>query len=94
MIGLMNNTKWEEIRLAMLRLGSSSPQFRIKDLGQDEPWRWDGEWYYHFNWGGYESIEWCDIRATSDAQRRVVHELLRTIHVPGIETPEGFRLLG
>jgi hypothetical protein len=36
MIGVMNNTKWEELRAAMYELGSLHPQFRIKDREREE----------------------------------------------------------
>ena len=49
---LMNDTKWNELRLAMYDLDAQSPRRRTKNL---ESWyicRWDGEWFYHFGEGG------------------------------------------
>lgn len=100
MVAVMNNTKWDEVRLAMYDLGNMSPSFRYKDLKDDEPWPWDGEWYYHFcgrgrrPGRGYETIEWCELRTTTEEQREAVRGLLRQIHVPGIETADGFCLFG
>jgi hypothetical protein len=96
MVGLMNNTKWDELRLAMYRLGPLSPQYRIKDRELDAPCAWDGEWFYHFRLPGYDyaDIEWVDLKATSTEQREAIRNRLREIHVPGRETAEGFRVLG
>ncbi len=89
----MNNTKWERLRLAMYGLGELSPTWRIKDLsGYLSPW--DGEWYYHFRQGGYDSIEWVEIRVTSPSQEAAVLASLREVHVPGERSDEGFRVFG
>jgi hypothetical protein len=88
----MNNTKWEELRVAMYALGDLSPQFRIKDCDEDEPWPWDSEWYHHF--AGYENMEWVELRTPSRETREAVRNCLRQIHVPGEETDQGFRLVG
>ena len=53
---LMNNTKWDQLRLAMYDLDDFSPRWRTKDLSgylSD----WDGEWFHHFRTSGYETIE-------------------------------------
>lgn len=94
MIGVSNNTKWEELRVAMYALGTNSPHFRIKDRGRDELWPWDNEWYYHFRCPSYEAIEWVDIRASTLQHRETIHDRLRRIHLPGIETTDGFRVFG
>lgn len=94
MIGVMNNTKWEELRLAMYELGRLHPQFRIKDRDRDEPWAWDGDWCYHFRLRAYEAIEYVDLRVGSQEQRDAVGDRLRAIHLPGTETDEGFRICG
>jgi hypothetical protein len=90
----MNDTKWEELRLAMSAIAEQHPQFRIKDLGRAEPWPWDGEWFYHFRLRPYREIEWVDLRVRSETQRALIRERLHQIHVPGIETETGFRVFG
>lgn len=49
----MNNTKWEEIRSAMLD-SPNTHQWRTKVIKTGYICPWDGEWYYHFklivNW--------------------------------------------
>jgi hypothetical protein len=92
--GIMNDTKWDELRLQMYNLGKDAPRFRIKDLGRDEPWPLDSEWFYHFRGASYCDIQWLDLHVQSDSQRQLVHELLRKVHVPGVVTNEGFRVLG
>ena len=94
LIGVMNDTKWEELRLAMSGLGHLHPQFQIKDLESDNPSLWDGEWYYHFRALPYSTIEWCELRVGSEEQRRAVLQSIRTINLPGYETSDGFRILG
>jgi hypothetical protein len=93
MVPLMNNTKWDELRLAMYNLEDSSPRWRTKDLnGHICPW--DGEWFYHFRNGGYSTIEWVEISTSSDEQNIAVYELLRQIHLPGHRIENGFRVYG
>jgi hypothetical protein len=93
MQAILNNTKWDELRLAMYGLGSESPKWRTKDLsGHICPW--DREWFYHFRDGGYESIEWVEIEVLSSAQDATVLALLRQIHLPGHRIDRGFRVYG
>ncbi len=92
--GLMNDTKWEELRVAMYELGRQHPLFQMKVLNRDEPYFWDGDWFYHFRLLDYKEIEWVDLRVKSNEQREVVRERLAKIHVPGIATQEGFRIFG
>jgi hypothetical protein len=94
MVGVMNDTKWDELRLAMYALGPLGPRFRIKDRGREEPWPWDGEWFYHFRGRGYDAIKHVDLAVGSPAQRDAVRERLRAIHLPGVETDDGFRVYG
>jgi predicted protein tyrosine phosphatase len=91
---VMNNTKWEEIHVAMLELDSLSPKWRTKDRETGFVCPWDGEWFYHFREGGYESIEWVEIGVTSPEQDHEVEAVLAKIHVPGHRTAEGFRVYG
>jgi hypothetical protein len=88
----MNNTKWEELRLAMYAI--------------ELPTRWrcmtitgyysaaDAEWFYHFKSGGYEDIQFVDIFSDSQAHREQIKSALKKIHVPGEETDDGFRVYG
>ncbi|WP_327197080.1 DUF6678 family protein [Sphingobium yanoikuyae] len=89
---VMNDTKWNEIRLAMYGL-SPSPAWRAFDLSGYQS-AIDREWYYHFRAGGYTSMQYVDILVDDAAQRSHVLQALRTIHVPGKETAEGFRVFG
>lgn len=93
-VGVMNDTKWDELRHAMYALGTNSPRFRIKDVAAESSSDWDGEWYYHFRLLPYSKIEWVELRVTSSAQRVIIRQRLREIRVPGEETSEGFRILG
>jgi hypothetical protein len=90
----MNDTKWEELRLAMYSLGDLNPKWRTKDVETGFIPEWDGEWFYHFRSGGYECIEWVEITVTSPAQDDAVLRALRSIHVPGEKTEYGYRVFG
>lgn len=94
LVGVMNDTKWEELRLAMYGLGPLHPQFQVKDLESHEPSTWDGEWFYHFRLLPYSTIEWCDLRICSEEQRLAVLECLRAIRLPGESTANGFHIHG
>lgn len=91
---LMNNTKWDELRLAMYGLGELHPQWRVHNLGSGYLSPWDGEWFYHFRDGDYSTIEWLEIKITSSEQDASVLAALKSIHVPGHRTGEGFRVYG
>lgn len=80
-VPLMNNTKWDEIRLAMSSL-PISPEWRTKDLENGYISEWDREWLYHFKIGGYETIEWLEIRHASLEQKEKILMELSSIHVP------------
>ncbi len=90
----MNNTKWEELRLAMYSLGDLHPKWRTKDVETGFIPEWDGEWYYHFRNGDYESIEWVEIKVASPEQDQAVLRALKSIHVPGERTEHGYRVFG
>jgi len=93
-VPVMNNTKWEELRLAMYSLGDLHPKWRTKDVETGFIPEWDGEWFHHFRTGGYESIEWVEIKVTSADQDKAVLAALRSIHVPGERTKHGYRVFG
>ena len=89
---VMNNTKWEKLRLQMYAL-SPTPAWSTLSTGgyRSHP---DREWFYHFREGGYEDILHVDILVETSAQREAVRSALRAVHVPGEETPSGFRVFG
>jgi hypothetical protein len=91
---LMNNTKWDELRLAMYSLDRLSPRWRTKDVESGYVCSWDGEWFYHFRDGGYESIEWVELEITSSEQEAAALAMLRRVHVPGHRTDVGFKVYG
>jgi len=90
----MDDTKWEEVRLAMYGLGELHPRWRTRDRETGYVSSWDGEWFYHFRTGGYSTIEWLEIATVSDIQRSAVLSALRAIHVPSEEIENGFRVFG
>jgi uncharacterized protein DUF6678 len=89
---VMNNTKWNELRLAMY---NTDPTPRWSTLCQNgyrsAP---DREWYYHFRDGGYEDIVYVDIFADDREHRERIRTAIKRIHVPGEETDNGFRIYG
>lgn len=89
----MNNTKWEEIRLAMAAL-DPSPGYRTRCIDNGYISNWDHEWFYHFRIGGYEPIEWLEICCQTEQERSNVLHALKRIHVPGEATATGFMIYG
>lgn len=88
----MNNTKWNELRLAMYSLEPTPAWSTLSMNGfRSRP---DREWFYHFRDGGYEDIVHVDIFAESVEQRELIRSALKIVHVPGEETAEGFRVFG
>jgi hypothetical protein len=90
---VMNDTKWNEFRLAMHELGELSPKWRSLDLEHGYLCPWDSEWFHHF-YGSYRSIQWVELKVDSDVQRDVVRTALARIHVPGEVTESGFKVYG
>ena len=93
MTPVMNNTKWDELRLSMAGLGELSPQFRVRNLRSGNVSEWDGEWFHHF-YGRHEEDEWVEIAVSSSAQGEAVLQAPRSAHVPGTTTPTGFKVFG
>ncbi len=93
-MSLMNDAKWDELRLAMYNLNVMSPRFRTRWVRNGFMSPWDGEWFHHFRECGYAGIEWVDIRTSSADQDAAVLNELRQIHVPGCRTDDGFRIYG
>lgn len=94
MVSLMNDTKWDELRLAMCELGPLSPRWRTLDVENGHLSEWDGEWFYHFRNSGYKFIKWVEIAIESLAQRQAVLNELAKVRVPGEPTETGFRVIG
>ncbi len=88
----MNDTKWEELRLAMHSLDPIPRWSTLSTRGYQSPS--DREWFYHFREGGYRDILHVDIFADSPEHRRAIHSELKRIRLPGEETPDGFRIFG
>jgi len=88
----MNNTKWDELRLAMYALDPAPAWSTLSTNGYRS--RRDTEWFYHFRDGGYGDIVHLDIFVADEAMRQRVSDALRSIHVPGEQTTEGFRVFG
>lgn len=93
MLPVMNNTKWKELQEAMYGL-QQRPQWRTRCTTNGYISSWDGEWFYHFSEGGFEDIEWVEIKAENETQSELVLSLLKSIHVPGIKTEYGFKVYG
>lgn len=54
---LMNDTKWDELRLAMYGLKGVASRWRTLDVESGYLSVWDRDWYYHFRNGGYKFIQ-------------------------------------
>jgi hypothetical protein len=93
LVPLMNDTKWAELREAMLEI---EPTPRWSAVCAPTGWRSDPdmEWYYHFRQGPYSEYLSVDVLIAGPAQRDQVRAALRKIHLPGEEIEQGFRILG
>jgi len=80
--------------MAMHSLGELKPAWRTRDIKTGHVSPWDREWCYHFQNGGYDTIEWVEIQLTSSEQRAAVLAALVSIHVPGERIEEGIRVFG
>jgi len=88
----MNNTKWEELRLAMDAI-VPAPRYRCMTITGHYSCE-DVDWFYHFRADGYEDIRYVDIFADSQPHREAIATVLKKIHLPGEETGYGFRIYG
>ncbi len=93
LIPVMNNTKWDELRLVMYEL-EPKPAWHTKCWENGFVTPWDREWYYHSRDGGYELTEWVEIRAESKEQKQSVLSVLDRVHVPTEEISDGFVCMG
>lgn len=88
----MNNTKWDELRLAMYSLTPTPVWSTLSKNGYQSPP--DREWFYHFKAGGYDDILHVDIHVETSEQRHLVRLALSRVQVPGEENATGFRIFG
>ena len=88
----MNNTKWDELRLAMYHM-ELSPKWITLSLNGHES-NPDREWFYHFKDGGYDDIVHVDIFVDDEMHRNSIRAAVKRIHLPGAETKDGFRIFG
>lgn len=92
MLAVMNDTKWNELRLAMYEMELSPKWSTFSDNGfSSTP---DREWYGHFRIGGYVDIIHVDIFADDDIHRELIRAEIKKINLPGKETQDGFRVFG
>jgi hypothetical protein len=89
---VMNNAKWEELRLAMYAIEAVTTYRCMTITGHYS--RADAEWFYHFRAGGYDDIQYVDIFADGQPYRDKIRNALKKIHLPGEETEDGFRIYG
>jgi len=94
LIALMNNTKWDELRLAMYQLGALAPQWRTCCVENGYISEWDREWFYHFQSCSYASIEWVEIKFITYEQEMAVSKAISKIHLPGEKTENCYRIYG
>ncbi len=92
-VGVMNNTKWDELRLAFYAM-RPPPRWRTRDVETGHISDWDREWYYHFRNEGYESIHWLEVAADTPEARDAIADILRKVHVPAESTADGLRVIG
>jgi hypothetical protein len=78
----------------MLSLRPLSPFYRIMNVEYGDLTDWDAEWFYHFNLPNYAFIEWLELKPRDASLRDVLHEAVKRVHLPGEETPDGFRIFG
>lgn len=89
---VMNDTKWQELRRAMLAI-TPPPLWSTLSMNghQSAP---DREWFYHFQDGGYADIVSVDIIGDDDEHRAEILSALQIVHVPGENIVGGFRVFG
>lgn len=93
LVPLMNDTKWAELRLAMLDI---EPRPIWSSVTRETNYRYgpDSDWFYHFCAGPYSDLLFVDIETPDPQQRTKARAALKSIHLPGEETADGFRVLG
>lgn len=91
---IMNNTKWNELRLGMYDLGELSPVWKTKDIETGYISEWDRCWFYHFRIGGYKTIEWVEIKIENEPQRAAVINVLKEYYIPYEKSDLGYKIYG
>jgi hypothetical protein len=95
LVSVANDTKWRELRIAMLDLGNAErPSFRCMNVETGRLGPEDGEWFYHWLDGGWEWMEWVELVVRTPQSRDAVRSILKRIRFAGEETAEGFRIYG
>jgi len=92
LVSTANHTKWEDLRRAMHDLPFAT-RFRCQDLSGHYS-RPDGEWFYHFRDGGYETMRFVDIHTDTDEQRGALLSELKRVRLAGHPIDGGFRVYG
>lgn len=90
---LMNNTKWEEIRVAMHDYPLAT-LWRVKNIDNGYLSNWDADWFYHFRLDEYDTIEWLEIKIDNSEMKNEVVNILRKIHVPGEVLKSSIKVYG
>jgi len=90
----MNNAKWNELCLEMSALELRPAYSILCTNGRRSDL--DREWFYHLRdkENGFSDILHLNILTDTPAQREAVRSILKKIHIPGTETPEGFLIFG
>ncbi|MEM1117253.1 MAG: DUF6678 family protein [Bacteroidota bacterium] len=68
LVGLANDTKWNELLAVMRARRTHVPAHRWKRIDADHVTRWDSEWFYHLP-TPFVSCEWLDIRLVREVRQ-------------------------
>jgi len=95
MYSVCNNTKWSELREAMLGIPEEQrPKRRSVVLDGFES-DYDGEWYYHFRDGGYDELRHIDVKSPNDVIDAAVLLAIRKLHLAASRVgPNIWRIFG
>jgi hypothetical protein len=94
-VSVANDTKWRELRTAILELENTEcPSFRCMNIETGQLGQWDDEWFYHWLHGGWEWMEWVELRVHTPQQRDALRAILKQLRFAGEETADGFRIYG
>ena len=93
MHAVCNDTKWEELRLAMLDLPGNRPSWRTKSLN-GFIYGWDVDWLAHFRLGPHSEIEWCEISASDSLSCEELLAAIEPIGLSGLVEQDLIRIYG
>lgn len=87
LVGLANNTKWNELQALMSGLQQKAPYWRTKATNGFiyPPSGWDGDWTYHFRLGEYKFIEWCKMTPRGSEGSLSLDEIVSACKRIGLE---------